>query len=260
MISMRFAGTLCWVIASIFALGFQYEAQDKVTRRGVLLKCLTSFSIAAYAIVLIAMHGEYSQAARLFAEGLILAAVGDVIVGMLQASSDGTPHTLLEVKEGKFNIKLLGLEVAGVVFIVSYFFQMVAFLKALASQSNITQYIGPYILFFLLPPIFAIIGGTLSKFRIPETDTGVFIIGVFYILLTSALFSAASIFSFYLFQKDPAHASFIFLGAVLFFLSMLFVSLRYSHPERYDNKWMRLFSRVLTFLGRMTLAGCAFLF
>ena len=260
MISMRFAGTLCWVITGFFETAFLYETQDHMTRLGIVLKTLTSLGELAYAIVLIALFGQLSDAAKLFVAGLALIVVGDLLLAIVQERNGGSTEGFLKKAEGGFNASRFGIGVAGVLFIVAYFLQLVAFIKGLSARDEATNYVMPFLVFFLLPPMFTYVTAILAKFRVPDVATNIFIIGVFYILLTSALFSSSAVFSFSVFQEDPKHASWIFLGAMFFFLSTLFVLLRYCLPSRFDTKTMRATSRVLTFFGRMILAGCAFMF
>ncbi|MBQ8062760.1 MAG: hypothetical protein IJ720_00515 [Clostridia bacterium] len=259
MISLFFAGTICWVVAGIFGIAFQYETYERMSWKGVTLKALSSFGIFVYALVLILLYGNPTEAAILFTVGLVLESLGDTLVAGLEASGDGNNSSLHKDLVSRTRGRIILLGVTGVLFICAYFLQMVAFLKSIASYAVVTNYVGLFLIFFFVPPLFTTLGGMLSKFRVPETDTSVFIIGVFYILLTSALFASGTIFAFSLFPNDPIHAGWILLGTILFFLSMLMVSLRYASPEKYESIPMRITSRLLTFLGRMVLAGCAFL-
>ena len=97
------------------------------------------------------------------------------------------------------------------------------------------------------------------RVTVTVSDIKVFIIGAFYFLLGSASFAASSVFAFSLFQTDVLHATWVFVGGILFLLALLLVELRYSRPQMYDNKPIRVVSRLFTFIGRMMLAGCAFL-
>lgn len=259
MISLFFAGTICWVIACIFGIAFQYETYERMSWRGVGLKALAASSVVAYAVTLIVIYGKPTEASTLFTVGLVLVTLGDILVAGLEASGTGDNSSLHEAMGSRAPVRAVTLGITGVLFIVAYFLQMVAFLKAIASYAVITDYVGLFIMFFFVPPLFTAIGGLLSRFKIPETSTNIFIIGVFYILLTSALFAAGAIFAFSLVRDDPLHAGWVSLGNLLFFLSMLMVALRYSNPEKYESVPMRIASRLLTFLGRMILAGCAYL-
>lgn len=257
--SMAAVGTICWVIACFFGVLFQYECLDIMTKKGLVLKAVAASCVVGYAIVLIMMFGESSDAAIDFVVGLVLVTIGDILVALLELRGDATSGSLLNAASGGSNVERVILSLTGICFIVSYFFQMVAFIKGISRHDDVTEYVAPFLIFLLLPPVFTVLGGLLAKFRIPDTELKVFIIGAFYILLASALFSASSIFAFSLFQVDVMHATWIFFGSILFFLSLLTVELRYARPDMHDNKPMRVTSRLLTFLGRMILAGCAYL-
>lgn len=261
--SMTVAGSICWAIDIALGLLFQFVSWNKMDWKGVALKGATSLGITAYAIVLIVMGGRASEAAALFVSGLLLCSLGDILIGAVQTKDDGRSSAILDSVEGvekKVDLSFVIVCLAGVTYIISYFLQMVGFVKGLSLRADPADYIIAFLVFFLVPPLFTAIGGLLSRFRIPEVPTNAFIIGVFYILLTSALFASTAVFAFSMFQEDQNHATFILIGAILYFLSILFILLRYSNPEKYESRAMRTFSRVLTFGGRMILAGCAFLF
>lgn len=260
MISMSFAGTLCWIINAIFGIAFAAESNDGMTKRSVLLKGLVSFGIFVYAAVLILMAGEPSEASKLFTAGLFLIFVGDVMLALIQERTGGQSNGILKSLMGAADISRFGIGVAGVLFIVAYFMQMVAFIKGLSSRATASEYVMSFLAFFLLPLLLSFLAALFAKLRLPDVSTNAFIIGLFYVLLTSALFASASVFSFALFQEHPHHATWVFFGALLFFLSTLTVLLRYCDPDKFDSKLMRTSSRVMTFLARMSLAGCAFLF
>ncbi|MGX8691890.1 MAG: hypothetical protein ACSW70_04725, partial [Eubacteriales bacterium] len=149
--------------------------------------------------------------------------------------------------------------VSMVLYICSFFLQVVAFIKGLSHYAVTTDYVMPFIVFFALPPILTVVGMILSKFQIPETDMRVFIIAAFFILLSSALFAAGFVFALALFQIDVVHGTWVIFGSTLYFLAIMSIELRYARPGMYDNKALRIASRLILFLGRMTLAGCAFL-
>lgn len=263
MSSLFLTGSLCWVITAVLGLLFLWKSWDGMTVAGVVFKGLTAFAIVCYAIVLIVLSGNRSEAATIFVVGLSLTSLGDVLMAVLQQRTGGKTQSLTEAVEGidkGFTGATFGIGIIAILFIISYFLQMVAFIKGLSAKVVASDYIIPFLLFFFLPPIFTTVGGQLARFRVPEVSPNVFIIGVFYIILTSALFAASAVFSFAMFQEDPNHASYILVGAIFFFLSTLFVLLRYSNPERFESNSMKSFSRVVTYFGRMMLAGCAFLF
>lgn len=258
---MFWAGTICWVICSVVGLSFAYITRDKMTKSGVLWKGLASLSITIYAFVLAVLSGPISEASGLFIVGLLTATFGDSLMGYLQYRQQGSAEGLSEViVNQERNIWRVGVGVVAVSFIVSYFIQMVAFIKGLAKLVEPADYVVPFIVFFMLPPLFTVIGGILARFRVPEVSTSIFVVGVFYVVLTGALFASASVYSYALFPMDANHAIFIEAGAVIFFLSMLFVLIRYSNPQKYESRLNRFMSRLLTFFGRMILAGCAFMF
>ena len=65
-------------------------------------------------------------------------------------------------------------------------------------------------------------------------------------------------------HHDRKWSSLLFLilgfGTSFFFLSIAFILVRYMSQKHFENQALRYASRVVTFLGKMTLAGCAFLF
>lgn len=257
--SMTAVGTICWFVACFFGVLYQYECQDRISKKGIVLKALSASCIVVYAIVLIVMFGKSTDAAFDFVAGLVMVTLGDILVAYLEYTGEGTSKTVVQAASGHSTVDRIILSVTGILFVVSYFFQVVAFIKGLSQYGDVTDYVAPFLIFILLPPIFTGLGGLLSKFRIPDADLRVFIIGAFYILLASALFSASTIFALSLFRVDVMHATWILFGSIIFFLSLLMVELRYVRPEMHDNKPMRIFSRLMTFLGRMILAGCAYL-
>lgn len=259
MSQLFWAGTGCWVICCLLGSLFQYESRNKMTLKGMILKAVAAFSVVGYALTLIILFGKFSDASINFVVGLLLVTIGDTFVAYLEYKGDGTSDSVIQAVKGNNRKGQVFLCATGVLYILSYFLQMVAFIKGIAQFAHPTDYVVPFIVLFFLPPIFTVLGGLLSKFRVPDIELYVFIIGIFYILLTSALFAAASVFAFSLFTTDPIHAALIFFGAVVFFLSMLMVELRYANSSKYEGKVMRMASRLLTFLGRMILAGCAFL-
>ena len=259
MTSMFLVGTVCWVIACFFGTWYQYESRNHMTRKGMALKGIAAFCVVAYAIVLIAMFGQASEAAIDFVIGLALVAIADVLIAYLEIIGDGSSESLLVVASDGSNAKRILLSVSMVLYVCSFFLQMVAFIKGLSHYAVATDYVMPFIVFFFLPPIFSVLGGLLSRAKLPDTDMRVFIIAVFFVLLASALLSAGVVFALALFQIDIAHGTWVIFGSSLYFFAVLSIELRYAKPGLYDKKALRITSRLILFLGRMTLAGCAFL-
>ncbi len=259
MTSMFAVGSVCWVIACIIGTFYQYESRNVMTRKGMVLKGIAAFCVVAYAIVLIALFGQASDAAVLFVTGLVFVAIADILIAYLEYVGDGTTGSFLEaVSSGSSKIRIL-LSVSMVLYICSFFLQVVAFIKGLSHYAVTTDYVIPFIICFSLPPILTVVGMIVSRFRIPETDMKVFIIAAFFILLSSTLFAAGFVFAFALFQVDVIHGTWVIFGSFLYFLAIMSIELRYARPGLYDNKALRIASRLILFLGRMTLAGCAFL-
>lgn len=262
MATMRFAGTIYWVVEMVLLLWYLYEARNTATRKGLVLKLLASFGIVGYACMLIVMSSQIhaqpiSRNSILFVLALLSTSLGDLVLGILPLKSEKRNVTGVYEQYAVSTGVKVGAISAGVFFVGSFFFQMVVFIKGISGE--LSSQIVPFLMFFLLPPLFTFIGGLLSGFRVPDVSTEVFIIGVFYILLTSAVYAATSLYAFNFYAEDALHASFISIGGTLFFLSTLMLSLRYSRHERYDTPGMRTFARALNFLARMILAGCAFL-
>ena len=259
MTSMTLVGSICWVIACIIGTFYQYESRNVMTRKGMVLKGIAAFCVVAYAIVLIALFGQASDAAVLFVTGLVFVAIADILIAYLEYVGDGTTGSFLEAVSSGSSKKRILLSVSMVLYVCSFFLQVVAFIKGLSHYAVTTDYVMPFIVFFSLPPILTALGMILSKFRIPETDMIVFIIAAFFILLSSALFAAGFVFALALFQTDVVHGTWVIFGSALYFLAIMSIELRYARPGMYDNKALRIASRLILFLGRMTLAGCAFL-
>lgn len=259
MTSMFAVGTVCWIVACFFGTWFQYECLDVTTTKGIVLKSIAAFCVVFYAIALIIMFGETSSAANCFVFSLILVTIGDIVLAFLDRSGNGSSDYLLQTFSGESRNNRVTLCVAGILYICSYFYQTVAFIKGLARHANTTEYVVPFLVLLLLPFIFTLLGVFLMRVTVTVSDIKVFIIGAFYFLLGSASFAASSVFAFSLFQTDVLHATWVFVGGILFLLALPLVELRYSRPQMYDNKPIRVVSRLFTFIGRMMLAGCAFL-
>lgn len=261
---MFWAGTACWVIELVFLFWFLYECRDETTTKGFILKGGVSLNIVLYGALLIGIHNYQegtrpSEASVLFMVGLLFTFLGDMGLATMQRGHGGSSKALFsELSSDQRNIQSLTIGVVGVLFIISFFFELVAFIKGI--HGNVNEYVVPFILMFLLPILFALIGGMLTKFRLPELSMNIFIIAVFFILLTSALFSAISVYAFWEYSSDPRHAAYIFVADALFALSVLMLCQRYSRPDLFDTRPMRAVSRMLNFLSRMMLAGCAFVF
>ncbi len=256
---VNIVGLAWWVVACFFGVLYQWEGKDAMSRKGIILKGIAAFCVVGYAITLIAMFGNPSDASIDFVIGLVLVSLGDILVAYLEHVGDGTSKSLLDAIAGQSFVKKIIISITGVLFIVSYFMQMVAFIKGISQYANATDFVVPFLICLVLPPVITVFGGILAKYRIPDTDLSVFIIGAFYILLASAHFAAATVFAISLSRTDALHSVWIIFGSFLFFLSLLTVELRIAKPAMHDTRIMRMTSRLLTFLGRMILAGCAFL-
>ena len=82
MSSMFAVGSVCWFINIILLALYAYETRKIVTKRGVVLKGLSSFGVVAYAVVLMIMWGTVSDAGKVFLLGILLVSVGDVLIGI----------------------------------------------------------------------------------------------------------------------------------------------------------------------------------
>ncbi len=254
-------GLLCWAISGAIGIVFAYISRNGLTKAGVVWKGLASLAITMYAVVLAYLSLPMSSATQLFIAGLGFSTLGDILMGYLQYKKEGDVRSLANmVVDKELNGWTVGVAVTGVLFIISFFLQMVAFLKALGSIADPADYVIPFLVFFLLPPTLAATGAVLARLRALDVASAMFIIGLFYVLILSGLFASAYVYSFALLSIDMKHAIFIQAGAIIYLLSVLFVLVRYENPEKFDTKDARIWSRVLTYLGRMILAGCAFMF
>lgn len=257
---MFWAGTACWVFEGVALLWFLYECRDETTKKGYFLKGAVALNIIIYAVLLIIMNGDpFTRPQALFLVGLVFTFLGDMGLATMQLQHGGSSKAIFSrITADKVTIETLTAGVVGVLFIISFFFQLVAFLKGI--HGDVQEFLIPFLIFFLLPPSLALVGGLMSQTRFSVLSTNVFIIALFYVLLSSAFFASASIYSFWLYREDPNHAIFVFSGAVMFSLSVLMIALRYSKPDRFETRSIRAVSRTLNYLARMILAGCAFLF
>lgn len=257
-------GTVCWIMEIITLGAFLYVCRDTTDLKGYILKGAASTTILLYGLALILIHSReeghpVSEASVLFMTGLFFAFVGDMALATMQLRYDGSSKALFEkMSLDHVTIYNLTFGVVGVLFILSFFFELVAFVKGI--HGNVQEYAVPFLLLSLLPILFTVIGGMLAQFRIPEVSTKIFIIMLFYILLTSALFGAIAVYAFWMYSQDPQHATFVSIADTLFALSVLMIALRYSRPDRFETRSFRALSRILNYMSRMMLAGCAFLF
>ena len=257
-------GTVCWVVELIAMFAFLYLCRDTTDLKGYVLKGAMSIMIVLYGTALILIYHFHeghpvSEASALFMVGLFFSFLGDMGIATMQLRHGGSSKVLFgQLSAEKVTISSLTFGVVGVLFIISFFFELVAFVKGI--HGDIHNYITPFLLMFLLPLLFAFVGGLLAQFKIPEISTQIFIIALFYILPTRALFASMSIYAFWMYQYDPRHAGFVFTAGVLFMLSVLLLALRYSRPDKYETRPIRFLARLLNFISRMMMAGCAFLF
>ena len=96
MTSMFAVGSVCWVIACIIGTFYQYESRNVMTRKGMVLKGIAAFCVVAYAIVLIALFGQASDAAVLFVTGLVFVAIADILIAYLKYVGYATTGSFLE--------------------------------------------------------------------------------------------------------------------------------------------------------------------
>lgn len=68
---MTLVGGICWLINIVLAALFAYDTRKTMTKRGILLKGLSSFGIIAYAVTLIVMWGQTSEGSCLFVIGMV---------------------------------------------------------------------------------------------------------------------------------------------------------------------------------------------
>jgi hypothetical protein len=261
---MIMAGSACWVMELITLGAFLSVCRDTTNLKGYILKGAASLMVILYGMTLILLYTLYeghpfSEASILFMVGLFFAFLGDMGIATMQLRHGGSSKSLFEkLSAEQMTIGGLTFAVVGVLFIISFFLEMVAFVKGI--RGDIETYVTPFLLMFLVPILLTFVGGLLSQFKIPEVSTKIFTIAVFYILLTSALFASISVYSFWMYQYDPRHAAFVFSAGILFVLSVLLIALRYSRPDKYETRPIRFLARLLNYISRMMLAGCAFLF
>lgn len=257
-------GTACWVVELIMLFAFLYVCRDTTDMKGYILKGGASLMTIIYGMALILIYTLYeghafSDASLLCLVGLFFAFLGDMGIATMQLRHGGSSKALFsQLSADKMSIGGLTFVVVGILFICSFFFEMVGFIKGI--HGNVQGYITPFLLMFLLPILFTFVGGLLAQFKIPEISTNVFIIAVFYILLLSALFASISVYAFWMYGHDPRHATFVFTAGILLALSVLMIALRYSRPDKYETRGIRFLARLLNYLSRMMIAGCAFLF
>lgn len=257
-------GLLFWAIEVVALAWFLYECRDETTQKGYIIKGGAATNIVFYGFALVFLNHHVngvvpSQATLLFLAGLIFAFLGDMGLGTMQRRHGGSSKAMFtKISSQEMTIETLTAGVVGSLFIIAFFLQTMAFIKGI--HGDVQQFAIPFLIFFLLPPLFTLVGGLLAQYKLPELSTKMFIIAVFFILLTSALFASAAVFSFWFYRIHPNHAIYVFAGAILFFLSVLMLLIRYTWPEKSDTRGMRAVSRTLNFLSRMILAGCAFLF
>ncbi len=264
--TMFLAGTGFWVIELIALFWFLYECRDDTTKKGYILKGAVSSNILFYGTTLVLLYRHFtgepvSRGAMLFLIGLFFAFLGDMGLATMQRTHGGSSKAIfLKISSEHVTAETLTAGVVGVLFIISFFFQTVAFLNGI--HGDIQRFGLPFLLFFLIPPVFALVAGSLlaAQQKVPEVSTNIFIIAVFFILLTSALFASASIYSFWVWPDYPNHAIFVFMGVAVFGLSLFMLAMRYLWPNRFDTRAIRGASRLLNYIARMIIAGCAFLF
>lgn len=263
---MFWVGSAFWVIEMIALFWFLYECRDITTKKGYVLKGAVSSNIVFYAAALIAMYSHFyhvspSRGAVLFLTGTVFMFLADMGLATMQRKHGGSSKEIFsKVATEHVTIETLTVGVVGSLFTIGFFFQTVAFLNGI--RGDIQRFAIPFLVLFLIPATCLMLETTilLSLKKMPEVSTRLFIVGLFFTLLMSALFASASIYSFWLWSAHPTHAIFVFTGIAVFGLSLLVKALRYVIPDKYDIRPVRFISRFLNFTSRMMLAGCAFLF
>ncbi|MBO4383378.1 MAG: hypothetical protein J5847_04715 [Clostridia bacterium] len=262
---MFWYGTVCWIFELAVLFWFLYECRDETTKKGYILKGAASSNILIYGTVLTALyahtsHTAPSRGAILFLIGMLFAFLGDMGLATMQRKHGGSSKVIFsKIASERVTVETLTAGIVGVLFIISFFFQTIAFLRGI--HGDIQQFAVPFLVLFLLPPVFgAVLTNILmTQSKMTPVSTNIFIIGIFFALLLSALFAAAAVYSFWVWQEHPNHAIYVFSGALLLFLSVDVLLARYARPEKNDTRSLRAISRTLNFVARMMLAGCAFL-
>ncbi len=261
---MSISGAVCWVIELIVLALFLYFGRDRTDLKSYILKGATSSMVIFYGMDLILIYTLHeghpiSQASILFMAGLFFAFLGDMGLATMQLKHGGSSKKLFEMMSTEqVTLGNLTFGVVGVLFIISFFLELVAFVKGIHGDTQ--EFAIPFLLMFLLPLLFTLVGALLTQFEMPELSTKMFIIAVFFLLLTSALFASVSVYSFWMYQQDPSHASFVLTAGILFALSVMMIAIRYSRPDKFETRPIRALSLFLNYISRMMLAGCAFLF
>ena len=263
---MFWAGLAFWVIELIALFWFLYECRDETTKKGYILKGAVSSNIVFYGAALTVLYSHFehvqpSRGALLFLIGTLFMFLGDMGFATMQRKHGGSSKAFFsKIATEHVTIETVTVGVVGSLFTIAFFFQTVAFLNGI--RGDIQRFAVPFLVLFLIPVICIMVETTilLSQKKMPEVSTNLFIIGVFFTLLTSALFASACMYSFWLWSAHPTHAILVFTGIAVFGLSLLMKALRYILPDKYDIGGVRTVSRFLNFTSRMMLAGCAFLF
>lgn len=255
---MTIAGAICWLFEILAVAGHVYIGRNETTRTSLILKVVSAAGYVGYAAVLISLYEKITPGAITFLIALILAFLGDTIFGLLPYLFGGSLRRFYGMTEERPGGFFLVAFLAFVSYIVSLFLEIIVFLGGMGSDAR--QYVIFFIILFLIPIGLIILIGIISRYKIPDVPTQVFIVALFYILLISALFSATTLYGIWFGKIDYMHGMFIQLGAFLFMLAGVLHILRYSATDTYDTPVMRGINRVIYFTSQMILAGCAFLF
>ncbi len=258
LMTMNIAGAICWLLEIIAVAGHVYTGRDQTTRQSFLLKVFSAAGYVAYAAVLISLYDKITPGAITFLIALILAFLGDTMFGLLPYAYGGSLRKFYGMTEERPAPFFLAASLGFVAYIFSCFLEIVVFLRGMGTDAR--QYVIFFIILFLIPIVLMFVLGLLSRYRLPDVPTQVFIVALFYALLISALFSATFLYGFWFSSMDYQHGLFIQLGAFLFMLAGILHILRYSATDTYDTPAMRAVSRVIYYMSQMILAGCAFLF
>ncbi len=262
---MFWYGVVCWIFELVALFWFLYECRDETTKKGYVLKGAASSNILLYGTALVilscrAARVQPSQGAVLFLVGMLFAFLGDMGLATMQRKHGGSSKVIFsKIASEHVTVETLTAGVVGVLFTISFFLQTVAFLKGI--HGDIQQFAIPFLVLFLLPPVFgAVLTNILmTQSKMTPVSLNIFIIGIFFALVLSALFAAAAVYSFWVWAEHPNHAIYVFSGALLLGLSVDLLLARYARPEKNDTASLRAISRTLNFISRMMLAGCAFL-
>lgn len=258
MSTMFVAGAICWAFEILAVAGHVYTGRDMTTRRSFLLKVISAAGYVIYAGVLISLYDKITPGALTFLFALVFSFLGDTLFGLMPYVYGGSLRKFYGITDDKPAPFFVAASLGFVFYIISCFLEMIVFLGGMGDDAG--RYVVFFIILFLIPIVLMAVIGIISRYKLPDVPTRVFIVAFFYALLISGLFSATFLYGFWFSSMDYQHGLFIQLGAFLFMLAGILHILRYSATDTYETPAMRAVSRVIYFTSQMILAGCAFLF